>query len=295
MEAQIDRRGGTRPVSRPENELSAAQRFLYSTGLGQLILKGILIRPWVSRFAGWYMDSRLSTVHIKSFIRSSGIDMSPYPHRRYISFNDFFTRQICPEQRPVDSDPDALVAPCDGRLSAYRILPDSSFLIKETRYTLPGLLRSEELAAEFAGGLCLIFRLAVDNYHRYCYMDGGTEGESEFLPGCLHTVHPIALGVCDIYKENAREYTVLHTDSFGDVVQMEVGALMVGRICNHHRQGRFARGEEKGMFQFGGSTIVLLLKKDIAEVDEEFFLNTAEGLETAVRMGERIGRSAAKS
>lgn len=279
----------SRPVSRPDNELSGAQNFLYGTSFGRALLKGVLIRPWVSRLAGWYMDRRLSAVHIKGFIRSGGIDMNDYPDRHYRSFNDFFTRTVKDGARLVDMTPEALVAPCDARLSVYTINPDTSFSIKGGSYTVTSLLKSEELARRFAGGTCLIFRLAVDNYHRYCYFDSGSKEDNIFLPGVLHTVHPIALGACNIYKENAREYTVLHTEHFGDAVQVEVGAMMVGRICNRHQTADFVRGEEKGMFEFGGSTVVLLLGRDAAAVDEEFFTNTAAGLETAVRMGERIG------
>lgn len=278
-----------RLVSRPETELSGAQRFLYRTGFGRFVLKSILIRPWVSKLVGGYMSCPLSKLHIKGFIRSGGIDMSDYPGRSYRSFNDFFTRQVKEGARPVEGRAEALVAPCDARLSVYPIDSDSTFNIKGGRYTVASLLRSEELARSFEGGLCLIFRLAVDNYHRYCFFDSGRAEKSVFLPGVLHTVHPIALERCDIYKENAREYTVMHTDHFGEAVQVEVGAMMVGRICNVHSGGTFARGQEKGYFEFGGSTVVLLLQKDAAQMDDEFLSNTAQGLETAVKMGEVIG------
>lgn len=278
-----------RPVSKPESELSGAQKFLYRTGFGRFVLKSILVRPWVSKLAGGYMSCPLSKLHIKGFIRSGGIDMSDYPDRSYRSFNDFFTRQVREGARPVESRTDALVAPCDARLSVYPIDGTSTFSIKGGSYTVASLLRSAELARSFEGGLCLIFRLAVDNYHRYCFFDSGTGEKSVFLPGVLHTVHPVALECCDIYKENAREYTLLHTDHFGEAVQVEVGAMMVGRICNVFGGGSFARGQEKGYFEFGGSTVVLLLQKDAAQVDEEFITNTARGLETAVKMGEVIG------
>jgi len=80
-----------RPVSRPDSEISGAQKFLYKTAFGQLVLKGILVRPWVSKLVGGYMDCSLSKIHIKRFIRSGGIDMNDYPQRPYHSFNDFFT------------------------------------------------------------------------------------------------------------------------------------------------------------------------------------------------------------
>ena len=107
----------------------------------------------------------------------------------------------------------------------------------------------------------------------------------------LHTVNPIANDVYPIYKENAREYSLLHSDTFGDILMMEVGALLVGRIVNHHEKATVVRGQEKGYFQFGGSTVVVLLKAGAAVIDEDILLNSREGVETVVRMGEKIGQA----
>ena len=76
----------------------------------------------------------------------------------------------------------------------------------------------------------------------------------------------------------------------GDVVQVEVGALMVGKIKNHHGKGKVTRGGEKGMFLFGGSTIILLLNSNEVLVEEEFFENTKNHLETVIKLGEPLGR-----
>ena len=108
----------------------------------------------------------------------------------------------------------------------------------------------------------------------------------------LHTVNPIANDVYPIYKENAREYSILHTDAFGDILMMEVGALLVGRIVNHHGAAEVRRGQEKGYFQFGGSTVVLLVEKGRLTVDSDILANSAEGAETIVKMGEKIGCAA---
>ena len=70
---------------------------------------------------------------------------------------------------------------------------------------------------------------------------------------------------------------------------MEVGALLVGKIVNHHGEASVKRGQEKGYFQFGGSTVVLLLKKDAALLDEDILENSRNGIETVVKFGERIG------
>ncbi len=266
---------------------SAALRFLYETPLGRFWLK-LLICPVVSRMCGVFMDSRLSRSLIKGFIRKNGISMERYGEKQYASFNEFFCRRL--KAFSFDKDPGSLIAPCDAKLSAFPINSQKEFFIKGVPYRVSDLLRNEELAGRYEGGLCLIFRLAVDDYHRYCYIDDGVRREARFLPGKLHTVQPIALRSCNIYRENCREYTVMETEHFGCVTQVEVGALLVGKIVNHQQDGAFVRGQEKGFFCYGGSTIVLLLEKERAQLFPEFFANTERGLETIVKIGEKIGR-----
>ena len=70
---------------------------------------------------------------------------------------------------------------------------------------------------------------------------------------------------------------------------MEVGAMLVGKIKNLHGAGVVCRGAEKGMFLYGGSTVILLLEKGRVDLPEALFANTETGLETPVRMGEKIG------
>ena len=129
----------------------------------------------------------------------------------------------------------------------------------------------------------------MDDYHRYCYIDNGSKSRNIHIDGELHTVNPIALGRYNIYKRNSREYTVLHTENFGDAVQVEVGAMLVGRIVNHDGEGKIRRGTEKGMFEFGGSTIVMLFEKDRISIDSDILRNSANGDETVVKYGEKIG------
>lgn len=264
---------------------------LYGTVGGRMALK-VLTAPIVSKIAGAYMDSPLSKPLIDRFIKSGGIDTSQYIMDGFRSYNDFFTRRVRPEKRPIDTEPNHLISPCDSKLSAYRINERSLFRIKDSYYSVADLLGNSFLARRYEGGVCLIFRLEVDDYHRYCYIDDGNKTSNFFIRGVLHTVNPIALRRYNIYKRNSREYTILHTVHFGDVVQVEVGAMMVGRIKNRHGEHDFLRGEEKGMFEFGGSTIVLLFEKDSILIDKDIALNTRDGFETVVKYGEKIGRAA---
>ena len=269
---------------------SAGVNFLYHTVPGRALLQ-LLIRPGVSRAAGAFLDTSLSRHLVSPFVKATGLDLSDYPLRHYASFNDFFTRNVKEGRRPVDMTPGALVAPCDGKLTVYPITAEGLFDIKHSVYSVSDLLRDDALANKYEGGMCLIFRLTPDDFHRYSFMDDGRVLHSKTLPGVLHTVRPIAFRRYPVFSENAREFAVLETANFGKVVQMEVGALFVGRIVNHPLT-EFIRGQEKGKFEFGGSTIILLLQKDAAVIDEELLQNTREGFESLVCLGQRIGHKA---
>lgn len=263
--------------------------FLYNTIFGRILLK-ILTAPIISEIAGIFMDSPLSVFLIKPFIEKSGINLSEYRRKKYKSFNDFFTRRIRPELRPIAMNEESLISPCDSKLTVYKINDRSIFKIKDSYYRIVDLLRNHFIARRYKGGYCMIFRLCVDDYHRYCYIDNGTKTENVHINGELHTVNPIALEKYNIYKRNSREFTMLHTENFGDVVCIEVGAMLVGRIKNRHRNAHyFAKGEEKGMFEYGGSTIVLLFEKGMISVDSDILANSAHGYETVVKYGEKIG------
>ena len=267
---------------------SASLRFLYKNAVGRLLLKPLTARG-VSKFVGKFMDSRMSKPLIRSFVKRNGINLEDFHSDSFKCFNDCFTRKIKDGLRPIDMTDEVLISPCDGLLSAYTVTEDMRLNIKGSDYSLSQLLVNPDLAERYAGGTCLVFRLCVNHYHRYVYIDSGTKGGNLFIKGRLHTVRPIALEATPVFKQNCREYTVMHTDNFGDVTQVEVGALLVGKIKNHHEDVEISRGEEKGMFLYGGSTVVLLLEKERAYVDSRFFEATERGEETDVVMGERIG------
>ena len=275
-------------IINPDDSQDKFLERLYTTVIGRMIVK-ILINPVISNIGGWFMNSPFSRPLIKSFIINYLIDMSQYEKKEYRSYNDFFTRKILPEKRPIDMNKSHLISPCDSKLTVYDINKDSILTIKNTSYSLHSLLRDEKLVEKYQGGKALVFRLTVDDYHRYIYIDDGYKSHNRSIAGVYHTVNPIANDMYPIYRENHREYTMLRTDNFGDVIQMEVGALMVGRITNLHDKAKIRRGEEKGYFEYGGSTIVLLLEKDKASIDKDIIDNTKAGIETRVLCGQKIG------
>ena len=268
---------------------SAILSFLYKTVPGRVILKAVTAR-WVSVAVGSFLDTRLSKPMIKRFVKKNGIDLSEYESDGFTCFNDCFSRKIKDGLRPICTDADALISPCDGLLSAYRITPETVLDIKGSLYRIQDLVNDTDLAERYADGICLVFRLCVNHYHRYIYVDNGTKGENVFIKGKLHTVRPIALETLPVFKRNCREYTVMSTENFGDVTQIEVGALLVGKIKNHDGACAIERGREKGTFLYGGSTIILLLEKNAAKIDESYFDVTEKGGETDVKMGQVIGR-----
>lgn len=269
-------------------ESSGILKFLYNTVPGRAVLK-VITSPTISKIGGAYMDSRLSTIHIKGFIKNNNIDMSQYEKAKYESFNEFFTRKILPEKRPVCKDEDALISPCDGRLSAYHIDSNSQFYIKKSRYSIQDLLQGSKAAVDYNGGICLILRLCVDDYHRYGNIDDGVILENKYIRGKLHTVRPIAVNRYPVFVQNSREYTIIKTKNFGRVAQIEVGALMIGKIKNHSKSGSVIKGTEKGMFLYGGSTIVLLFEKDTVSIPEKYFEETENDREVIVKYGSKIG------
>jgi len=263
-------------------------RFLYNSVPGRIILK-ILIRTTVSKLAGLLLRCPASRIFIKGFVKRNNIDMGEYRDVKFKSFNDFFIREIKEECRPLpDSDHD-VVAPSDGKLTAYPIASDSVFDIKKSKYSIESMLRDKKLADEFSDGVCLIFRLTPDDYHRYIYVDDGEVLLQKRINGVLHTVRPIAFEQYDVFSENTREYTLVQTKDFGKVIQMEVGALFVGSITNHNKSRTVKRGDEKGMFQFGGSTIVMLFQKDAVAISDSIYENTLKGKETIIKMGSKVG------
>ncbi len=245
----------------------------------------LLCAPVLSRMAGWFLDRGVSRILIGPFVRKNNIDLSLCADTDFKSFNDCFSRRLKPELRPADNAPDALIAPCDALLSVYPIRSGSVFPAKQSYYSVADLLGDAEQAKSFDGGLCLVFRLCVHHYHRYIYFDDGREIGRKKIAGVLHTVRPVALEQYPVFVRNTRECTLIDTDHFGLAAQIEIGAMLVGKIENHPPKASVQRGEEKGLFRYGGSTIVVLLGKGRATIDEVHMT----GAETPVMMGQRIG------
>ena len=284
----VDRKGNKTEVADKSQGLMAK---MYSSPVTRALMK-IVTMPWISRAGGFLLETKASAAFIDRFADKNGIDMFDYENKEYRSFNDFFTRKIKKGRRLIDRSENTLVCPSDGKVTAYEIARSDMFVIKNSVYTVGSLLRDSKLADKFAGGYAVIIRLTPDDYHRYIYPCDGVKSHDRVIKGGLNTVRPIMNEFTPVFKENCREYCMIRSPRFGDIIQMEVGALMVGKITNHERgKAAVSKGEEKGMFEFGGSTIVLLLEKDKAAVCRDILEATKQGYEMKLRQGEVIAET----
>lgn len=263
---------------------------LYKTVPGRMLIRP-LISPVVSDLGGVLLSSRLSSLIVKPFIEANNIDISDCEDKEYTSFNDFFTRKLSDPEANIIYDENKIIAPCDGRLTVYPITEDGVFTVKHTTYTLKELLKSKKLAKRYEGGKIWMYRLCVDDYHRYIYPVSGHKSKNKRINGVFHTVNPIANDLYPIYKENTREFCLIKTANAGTFLQMEVGAMLVGKIENADVYDReVTRGEEKGNFAFGGSTIIILTENGRAVEDEFIGVQSAMLNETRVKMGQVVGQ-----
>lgn len=281
-----DREGNEVPVPVSNNQMLEN---LFSNALGRAVLKIASSKPY-SDLQRMALNSFVSSFFISGFVRKNGIKLREYEKKKYTSFHDFFLRRIRSVCRPLALGKDILLSPCDCKASVYPICEDSSFDIKDVNYTVGEVLRDEKLASSYLGGWFFLLRLCVEDYHHYHYPVSGVKTEDRDIPGSLYTVNPMIHKYAKVYRENARRFTTITTASGTNVLVMEVGALGVGRIVNEHPLcGSVTQGEEMGHFEFGGSTVLVMVPKDTYLPSEDLIKNTQDGYETIVKMGECIG------
>lgn len=265
-------------------------RFLYRTVPGRFLL-GILVNPVISKIGGFFLSLRISKIAIPGFIKKNNISMEgiEVPSGGFASFNDFFKRSK--SNFVIDAMDDEVVAPCDGLLSIVKIDGDTIFNVKNTEYEIRRLLDDKSAKKKYKNGVAFIYRLTPAHYHRYSYSASGMVVANRCIKGVLHCVRPVALCNRPVFIENAREYQEIKLENGSSYIQMEVGALMVGKISNHHKYkvgSKVKIGREKGCFEFGGSTIICIYEEGAIKFDEAFSKETTE--EMPVNIGNRIGK-----
>ena len=285
----IDRRTGEIKTEKVPGEKYL--KFFYQTGLGKVPLAALIKRKITSAVGGWYMDSKRSKKNIDKFIADHGMDLSDYvvPKGGFKHFNDFFYRKLKPGARPIE---DGIVSPADGKILVFPKVSDvPKFFVKGSEFDLDNFLNNKKLADKYKEGAMCIIRLAPVDYHRYHFPVKGMASENVKIKGAYYSVSPLALNKkLDIFVQNKREYMTVQSKEAGEVLICDVGATMTGGIEQTYTPNSIVeKGQEKGYFKFGGSTIVVLFEPETITFNQDLIENTQNDLETTIFMGEQIG------
>jgi phosphatidylserine decarboxylase len=270
-------------------------RFIYGGNpFGRWGLAAMVRRAWFSAWYGWRMNQTASANKVLPFVVDYDLDADEFakPATAYRTFNEFFYRKLKPTARPISPGDEVAVFPADGRHLAYpNVDTADGFYAKGKKFTLAALLGSQELGAEFAGGSMIISRLCPVDYHRFHFPISGVPTDARLINGWLYSVSPIALRLNPGYlTENKRMVTLVESPTFDRVAVLEVGATMVGAILQSFRPDvATAKGEEKGMFAFGGSCVITVFQRGRILLDADLVAHSAEQREVYARMGERLG------
>ena len=265
-----------------------ALRFAYETLLGRTLWPVLFGSRVLSACLGRRYDSPKSRKDIAALAAIPGCrpDEAEKPLSDYASFNAFFIRRLKLGARPVG---EGLVSPADGRLMLYLGADaDRPFPLKGAKRTLRSVFDGAAPSGRYD---IAVVRLAPVDYHRFHFpVDCRTADAVRIVPGKYHSVNPIALlRHPDVYADNERQILKCRA-AFGDFWMVDVGAFGVGTIVQTFSGTNHVKGEEKGYFKFGGSTVILVLPAGAVVFDEDLVRNSGNGLETQVRCSERIAK-----
>jgi phosphatidylserine decarboxylase len=260
--------------------------------IGKRLAYALARLPSFSAFYGWLQNRPASAKKILPFIKTFDVDVSEFEKTHFTSFNDFFTRKLKPESRPIAPGKNVAVIPADGRYYFYQnIKTADGFIVKGKKFSLAALLQDESLAAEYAEGSMAIARLCPTDYHRFHFPCDCKAGKTVLINGLLHSVNPAAIKKnIEIFSENKRTLCILESPEFGKVLFLEIGATCVGSIHQTYKPDSFySKGDEKGYFSFGGSSLILLFPPDTIRFDQDLLDATAKHTEIKCLMGQPMG------
>lgn len=241
------------------------------SGIFGKLLVMIARLPFISILYGKIQRMRLTRRKIKPFVEKYQINMKESVKKveEFTSFNDFFVRKLKPSARDIDPAPEKAIMPADGR---YIFVPNLSkedgFYVKGQKFSIRSFLKDEQLARRYEGGLMVIARLCPTDYHRFHFPCACIPEKSKLINGYLNSVNLTSLKQnIHVFSENKRMLTTLNTEHFGLVLYSEIGAVCVGGIEQTYTPlQRAVKGQEKGYFAFGGSSLILLFEPDRLEL-----------------------------
>lgn len=274
--------------------MESGLRWLYENPLGFRVFNYVLNNQFVCWLHSKWQDRPGSRKKILKFasqyqINLEEAELSP---QDYPNFNAFFSRRLKPGIRCFDTPAGVLSSPTDGKVLLYPQLDGDTLLaVKGIQVYLKDLLQCEKTAAIYNYGAALVIRLAPSDYHRFHFLDDGEVSTTRYIQGQYHSVSPIALAkVPDVFCRNQRAVTKLISQQFGQVTYVEIGAFCIGTIIQTFVPGWITKGQEKGYFRFGGSTVVLLFEPGVIRFDDDLIQNSAVNLEVEVKAGEGIAK-----
>lgn len=286
----IDRATGEKTVETVMGD--GALRFAYDTLLGRTLWPVLFGSKIVSALLGLHYDSPRSKRAAAALAAIPGCraDEAEKPVEEYPSFNAFFTRRLKEGARPIG---EGFISPADGRLMLYLDADaDSPFPLKGATRSLRTVFGASQAVPDGRYDIAVI-RLAPVDYHRFHFpCDCRTPETVQVVPGKYHSVNPVALlRYPDVYADNERQILACDAE-FGRFWMVDVGAFGVGTIVQTYTGDTHAKGDEKGYFKFGGSTVIIVAPAGMLSFDDDLVRNSASGLETRVRFGERIALKA---
>lgn len=273
--------------------------FLYQNGPGNKIGK-VFTNKYFSKLYGSFQDLPMSHKKVKPFIEKFHINIDEYEtgsrpaadiRDSYSNFNEFFIRKFKLGKRPFESDPRKMPAFAEARYVGFEAVDEKKLYPVKGHYLLArDLVGEETISRIFEGGPLIIARLCPVDYHRYHYPDNGKVLDHYRIPGTYDSVNPLALKLKNqIFIRNERHVSILQTENFGRLAYIEVGAICVGKIVQSHPWKKpFIRGEEKGYFLFGGSTVILLGERGAWKPSQDIVDNTNKGIETYLHLGKEV-------
>lgn len=274
-------------------------KLVYENPLGKVI-SPFFVNKTVSQIYGLMQSQMVTQLKVPKFVKNFNIDLDEYEagsvdikdkKLSYKNFNEFFIRKFLPGKRPFLSADNRMPAFSEARYFGHESMNDEVELPVKGVYLRPNdLLGNERYENVFKGGPFLIARLCPVDYHRYHYPDQGKTIDSYSVHGEYHSVNPMALKAKqDIFIQNERRVSILETKNFGKLAYIEVGAICVGKIVqSFDEEKEFKRGDEKGYFLFGGSTVIVLGERGMWKPSHDIISNTQEGLETYIHLGDEV-------
>jgi phosphatidylserine decarboxylase len=271
-----------------------AMIFIHKSPIARALMSKIATLPFFSILISLKDYTRFSKKKVLDFVAENNLDVKEFekPASEYFSFSDFFVRRLKAEARPACVDENALVSPADGVLTVFPDLSEvPSFTIKGQKFTLKSLLRDSHLAEEFIEGSLAVIYLSPTDYHRYhfpcnCMLEGW-----KALGAKLFSVNPIAIEYgFRPFDVNVRVVNTLTNEKMGKFLMVEIGAIYVGRIIQtSHLPGKKVKGEEKGYFGLGGSSIILAFKKGAIRFEPDILEWALKSISSRVKTGQKIG------